>query len=201
MARDLGVAEVRGFDGPWIARESFEADPAWLVHLDLAAADGAAMRRAAGLADGEGFDLAVSMETAEHLDAPAAPGFVAALCGLGAEAVLFSAAIPRQGGPGHVHEAWPGVWAALFAAHGFACHDALRPRLWSDPRVEWWYAQNAFLFARGAASARLAAAGFPPADPPPLVHPRRFALSLAAEDELRARLAAAEARLAAAHGA
>jgi hypothetical protein len=33
--------------------------------------------------------------------------------------VLFSAAIPAQGGTGHVNERWPGYSRALFAARGY----------------------------------------------------------------------------------
>ena len=188
-AEELGAAEVRGIDGEWVAPDALEVDPALVAALDLDAADAGALRHAAGLqGHEESFDLVLSLETAEHLRPEASAGFVAGLCALG-EAVLFSAAVPHQGGYGHINERWPGFWAALFAGRGYACFDLLRPAIWLRPEVEWWYAQNALLFARGAAADRLRAHGEPVAEPLPLVHPRRFALSVMAEASLRDELA------------
>lgn len=190
-ARELGATEVRGIDGEWVPRDALEVPPALVAALDLDTADADALRRAA--AGGKRpFDLVLSLETAEHLRPDASGRFVEGLCALG-DAVLFSAAVPHQGGHGHVNERWPGFWAALFAVHGFACFDLLRPAVWLHPEVEWWYAQNALLFARGAAAERLRAHGGPVAEPLPLIHPRRFALSVAAEAGLRDELARAGA--------
>jgi hypothetical protein len=60
--------------------------------------------------------------------------------------VLFSAAVPWQGGTGHVNEQWPEYWAQLFAQSGFAAADAIRHRIWNNESVDWWYAQNTLLF-------------------------------------------------------
>jgi SAM-dependent methyltransferase len=89
------------------------------------------------------FDMAVCLEVAEHLPASSAADFVATLCEL-APVVVFSAAVPGQGGTGHLNEQWPEYWADLFRAKGFSCEDALRWTIWSDERVEWWYRQNIF---------------------------------------------------------
>jgi hypothetical protein len=51
------------------------------------------------------FDLAISMEVAEHLSPGRAPSFVDDLTGLAA-VVLFSTAIPGPGGIGHINEPW-----------------------------------------------------------------------------------------------
>lgn len=91
------------------------------------------------------FELAMSVEVAEHLPAVRASGFVADLC-RAAPAVLFSAAVPSQGGVHHVNEQWPDYWALRFAAHGYTCIDAFRGRAWDDPDVSWWYAQNLLLY-------------------------------------------------------
>ena len=160
------------------APDALEVDAGLVTALNLDEAGSAALRRAANLpADGApGFDLALCLETAEHMRPEASARFVAGLCAL-SDAVLFSAAVPHQGGYGHVNERWPSVWAALFAERGFACFDHLRPAVWLRPEVEWCYAQNALLFARGTAADRLRAHGPPVAEPLPLVHPRRFAMS------------------------
>lgn len=87
------------------------------------------------------FDLAACLEVAEHLPPERAEGLVADLCRL-SRTVLFSAAIPGQGGAGHLNERWPGYWVELFADHNYACSGALRWRIWNDERVENWYRQN-----------------------------------------------------------
>ena len=64
-----------------------------------------------------------------------------------APVVLFSAAIPGQGGVGHKNEQWPDYWANRFATHGYSVSGALRWRIWNDDRVENWYRQNLLLAA------------------------------------------------------
>jgi len=118
------------------------------------------------------FDLAVCLEVAEHLPATRAEGFVADLCGL-APTVLFSAAIPGQGGVGHVNEQPPGYWVGLFAGHGYAVSGALRWQMWNDTRVENWYKANMFVFAQDPD--RFPALFDTPLAPPwPVVHPILF---------------------------
>src|SRR5204862_2903390 len=62
--------------------------------------------------------------------------------------VLFSAAIPFQGGVGHVNEQWPEYWVEHFARHGYTVIDGVRKAVWQHPDVEWYYAQNLLMFAR-----------------------------------------------------
>lgn len=38
-------------------------------------------------------------------------------------------------------------WAGLFAGYGYVVIDALRLKLWSDSRVDWWYRQNVMIYA------------------------------------------------------
>jgi SAM-dependent methyltransferase len=85
-----------------------------------------------------GADLAVSLEVAEHLPASRGSSFVDDLCTL-AGAVLFSAAIPGQGGAGHVNERWPDYWVQEFEARDYTVSGALRWKIWKDSRVENWY--------------------------------------------------------------
>jgi SAM-dependent methyltransferase len=123
---------------------------------------------------GRRFDLAISMEVAEHLSPASAERFVADLARL-APAVLFSAAIPYQGGEHHQNERWQSYWAALFARQGLYPHDVVRPAVWTDPEVEPWYAQNTLLYT---------------GDPGPsvtldLVHPRHYLSALRARTARR----------------
>ncbi len=159
-----GVSNILGIDGPWadshllrIPRDCFEV-------RDLAEAQEVGRR----------FDLVVSLEVAEHLPEDRAAGFVGFLSGLG-PAVLFSAAIPGQGGTHHLNEQWPDYWADLFSQQGFTAVDCLRTEIWSKPEVGMPYKQNMLMFIEadhlpdyaGLASA-VAGAGAPPL---PLVHP------------------------------
>ena len=95
---------------------------------------------------GRRFDLVTCLEVAEHLPLEAAETFIDSLC-RHADVVVFSAAIPGQGGTGHINERWPSFWAALFARHGYRPYDLLRSQLWWDERCGWWYRQNVLVFA------------------------------------------------------
>jgi hypothetical protein len=99
---------------------------------------------------------------------------VEALTELG-PAVLFSAAIPLQEGVHHLNEQWPEYWANLFLRRNYFALDVMRPRIWFDAEVQWWYRQNTVLFCdRSMASAirtRLDIASGSCPNLLPLVHP------------------------------
>lgn len=105
------------------------------------------------------FDVAVSMEVAEHLPAAVADRYVDLLCSV-ARAVVFTAAPPGQGGNDHVNEQPPAYWIERFAARGFrldrAASDAWRGRWEQSGTVRSWYYQNLMVFVRetGDATAR-----------------------------------------------
>lgn len=156
-----GVKDVLGIEGPWGA-PGLAADQVLLTDLDKP------------IAIGRTFDLVITLEVAEHLDPTADHVFVDSVTALG-DVVLFSAAIPGQGGTRHVNEQWPSHWCAMFAARGFDVFDVLRPRLWQNEAVAPWYRQNMLLFARRGAATRLPALAdelsFGGLD---LVHPKHF---------------------------
>lgn len=97
------------------------------------------------------WDLAVCLEVAEHLAPQHADSLIKRLC-TAAPVVLFSAAIPGQGGVGHLNEQWPGYWVEKFDANGYACSGALRWQIWDDDRVENWYRQNLIVAAAAPAT-------------------------------------------------
>jgi SAM-dependent methyltransferase len=132
---DIGVADVLGIDGDYVERSALLVPPDRFVAADL---------RSPPPLD-RVFDLAVSLEVAEHLPAEHASAFVRYL-GAAAPAVLFSAAIPGQGGRDHVNEQWQDYWRAKFAEIGYAAVDAIRPRIWGCPDVAVWYQQNMVLY-------------------------------------------------------
>jgi SAM-dependent methyltransferase len=93
------------------------------------------------------FDLAISLEVAEHIFPEYADCFVSSLVNA-ADIVLFSAAVPCQGGTEHHNEQWPAYWIEKFSKHSFKYLDILRPLFWHDNRIEWWYRQNIIIFIK-----------------------------------------------------
>lgn len=99
----------------------------------------------------ENFDVAVSMEVAEHLPAKVAAHYVALLSKL-SNVIVFTAAHPGQGGQDHVNEQPPSYWIAKFAAQGLI-HDELTTRSWKHQwresgLVASWYSENLMVFRR-----------------------------------------------------
>lgn len=91
------------------------------------------------------FDIAVSLEVAEHLPEEAAATFVGNLV-RHADIIIFSAAIPGQLGNGHINCQYPSYWAELFSHHMFMCFDPLRPLIWDEDTIPFWYRQNMLVF-------------------------------------------------------
>lgn len=130
-----GVADYLGMDGEYVARDRLKIPADRFRPADLATTP----------APGRRFDLASCLEVAEHLPAATAPALVGMLTAA-APAVLFSAALPGQGGIGHVNEQWPWYWQELFAARGYVRLDPLRKAVWQHPEVAPYYQQNLFLY-------------------------------------------------------
>jgi hypothetical protein len=137
-----GVDDYVGVDGPWVPRDAlyFPQERFVSARLDRE------------LRLGRQFDLAVSLEVAEHLPEHRAEEFVRNIVEH-APCVLFSAAIPHQGGTDHLNEQWPDYWAELFSVHGYVVVDGIRPLIWSNPAVLPFYRQNVVMFATPAALA------------------------------------------------
>jgi SAM-dependent methyltransferase len=94
----------------------------------------------------EGFDLAVCLETAEHLPPWCAGGLLDALTR--ARLVLFSAAHPLQGGTLHLNERPFEYWRSLFHSRGFDLDDRDATLREAVARLDlpWWYGSNIHLF-------------------------------------------------------
>ena len=97
------------------------------------------------------IDLVVSMEVAEHLPASCADRYVDILCSF-TDTVVFSAAVPGQGGTDHVNEQPHEYWIEKFAERGFRFNKRLsfnwRSR-WRAKEVAAWYCNNLMVFSRG----------------------------------------------------
>lgn len=139
---ELGVQEYQGYDGAHV--KQLQIPKQRFAVADLSRPLHAARR----------FDLAICCEVAEHLPTGSAETLVASLAAL-SDAVLFSAAIPGQGGKHHVNEQWPAYWQALFRARVYSAYDFIRPQIWNDRRVEFWYRQNTILYVADSAASSL----------------------------------------------
>lgn len=131
-----GVEDVKGLDGDYIDRGALLIPPNRFEARDLATPFDLGRR----------FDLVTSLEVAEHIPSSAARIFVDSLA-RHSDLIVFSAAIPGQGGYGHVNEQWPSYWAELFGRHGLYPHCGLRNHTWADEQIEPWYRQNILVFA------------------------------------------------------
>jgi hypothetical protein len=100
------------------------------------------------------FDLVQSLEVAEHLAERHGEDFIDSLVRHG-DVILFSAAVPHQGGEYHVNEQPPEYWRRKFAARGFEVFDWLRPSLANARDVKPWYRFNSFLYANDQGQDRL----------------------------------------------
>jgi putative flippase GtrA/SAM-dependent methyltransferase len=135
-----GVSDIVGYDGAYVEKEKI-AFPKERFHV-------ADLERP--IAFNETFDLAVCLEVGEHVPHSAADVLVKSLTDA-APVILFSAALPLQGGSRHINEQWPEYWEKKFAAHGYVPVDALRRHIWGDDRVSFFYQQNIFFYVRKGA--------------------------------------------------
>jgi hypothetical protein len=91
------------------------------------------------------------------------------------DVLVFSAAIPGQGGVSHINEQWQSWWLSKFAARGYDAFDVIRPVIWHREDVEWWYRQNALLYARkGCPEHARLVEGNPSPQLVDLVHPQLY---------------------------
>ncbi len=134
--RENGVDEVLGVDGDYVNRS--------LLHIPRERFLGRDLSKALDVSGGP-YDLVLCMEVAEHLPDSCAASFINSLASIG-PVILFSAAIPHQGGDEHINEQWPGYWAELFARSGFLAIDCIRPLIWENEQVAYYYAQNTVLY-------------------------------------------------------
>ena len=138
VANSLGAKFCQGIEGPWIQeiqslvvnREILQIrnlEAPWQLERD--------------------FDLGICLEVAEHISESAGQRLVENLA-TRCKIVLFSAAIPGQGGNGHINEQWPAYWQKQFSEFGMEGIDLIRPIIWDDESIPWWYRQNIIVFVR-----------------------------------------------------
>ena len=155
-----GADRILGIDGAHVVTADLVIPPESFMTADLEAPVPLAER----------FDLAMSLEVAEHLS-PSSGLALIELLTRAAPAVLFSAALPGQGGRHHVNEQWLDHWVGQFEREGFEAIDCIRRRFWDDADVTSYYAQNAVLFLAADHPAAPAARALSQPLPWRVVHP------------------------------
>jgi hypothetical protein len=118
--RRAGIDDLRGYDRDYVGRSVLRILVDCFEPADLSKPLRLSRR----------YDLACSLEVGEHLPPASSDHLVSSLV-TAAPVALFSAAIPRQGGFGHVNEQWQDWWAA---------------KLWGDPDVAPWFQQNTIIY-------------------------------------------------------
>ena len=134
--QELG-AEVVGVDGDYVDREQLMIDEKFFRPMNLEER----------INIDERFDLAMTMEVAEHLSPKRADSFVEDLTKL-SDVILFSAAIPGQGGTNHVNEQWQSYWQAKFLNCGYVGVDYLRSKTWYNAGIGSIYLSNTLIYVK-----------------------------------------------------
>lgn len=161
-----GVEEILGLDGDWVEKD--------LLEIPIGDFREAFFDKPVAL--DKRYDLAISLEVAEHLPPENAESFVDSLV-TASDFVLFSAAVPKQGGTNHLNEQWPDYWAAMFRDKGYKCLDFVRCHIWRDKEILPWYRQNIIFFAKNERANEVnpqTRNGWDDGDPISLVHPDLF---------------------------
>ncbi|WP_175574467.1 class I SAM-dependent methyltransferase [Algoriphagus marinus] len=161
IAKSNGIPIIRGIDGDY--------DDKSLLFSNISKKEFIATDLNKGFNLDQHFDIAICLEVVEHLVSDSAPIVVQSLV-RHSDVILFSAAIPGQGGQNHINEQWPNYWAKLFEEHDFVFLDIIRPLIWNNPNVDFWYKQNIFLVVKNTHELALKYSS----SHLPLVHPELF---------------------------
>jgi SAM-dependent methyltransferase len=142
-----GVSDYVGVDGEYVRPEQL-----------LIPRDRFMPRNVAESFDlGRSFDLVQCLEVGEHIPCGNSDVLVDNLVRHG-KIVLFSAAVPGQGGENHINEQPFRFWRNLFATRGCEAFDAFRPCVTDSEQVEPWYRFNAVFYVHESAIGTLPAA-------------------------------------------
>lgn len=160
VAKECGVEKTTGIDGNRAPQEIMQISELEFLEFDLTKP----------IILGEKYDLAICLEVAEHLPESAADILINTLV-KNSNCILFSAAIPGQGGQNHINEQWPSYWQKKFESHEFYAFDILRQKFWDNKNIEWWYKQNMLIYSKKEMTGLFKT----PTDcVPSLVHPELF---------------------------
>lgn len=166
----FNVADIQGVDASVYDAAQFHIAPEHYLQQDLTVP--LQLQRT--------YDLVTCLEVAEHLPLAAATTLVQSLVAHG-DVILFSAAIPGQGGQHHINEQWQSWWQQYFASAGFLALDLIRPVIWQNIEVLPWYKQNILLYVK---SSHPLANQYKVSNQSDMVHPEIFGCKLQMIEEL-----------------
>jgi SAM-dependent methyltransferase len=169
--------EAYGIDGPWVDPKRFALEQNRFTPFDF----GTASMPFRPKLPRQRFDLVTSFEFLEHINPDRAEALVDFLTSM-SNVVVAGAAIPGQGGTGHINEQWPSYWRALFERRGFQAYDFIRPAIWAAEGVQPWYLQNSIGYFRGPVPERVRRSAESLAllrlhEPASIIHPGLYALA------------------------
>ena len=149
-----GVQDILGLDGDYVNNylPCLEGDKFKTVDLSQP------------ISLSQKYDLCVTLEVVEHIPSEYEDVFFDSICA-SSDNILFSGAVPGQGGVNHVNERWHTHWAQKLSARGYYVTGDLRYQIWNNPNIENWYKQNLLFASKGASF------GQPPLD---LIHPNNW---------------------------
>lgn len=132
--------EVRGVEGSKKAIEHAVIPQRKIVHHDLREKYDASRT----------YDLALSIEVAEHIPEKFSDTYVSTICEAG-DVVVITAAPPGQGGTHHVNEQPPTYWIDKFEERGHTYDDELTESLSNSFEVDNsdWVKNNLLVFKNG----------------------------------------------------
>ncbi len=137
--KQFGVKEICGVDGNKLAEADYLIDKAKIkTGCDFSSPSFNLNTKA---------DVTICLEVAEHLPESAADIFVEKLVH-SAPVIIFSAAYPGQTGVNHINEQPPWYWREKFNKHEYVEIDFLRPLIWKNEKICWWYRQNMTSFVK-----------------------------------------------------
>lgn len=139
VAKKLGIKDLIGVDGEYVDRKLLGK---YLLDKEFISYD---LNQPLDLK--RKFDLCLCLEVAEHLPESSSDTLVETLV-RHSDTILFSAAIPGQGGQNHINEKKPEFWIEKFLDRGFQVYDPIRSEVWNNEMVDVWYKQNIFLFSK-----------------------------------------------------
>jgi len=139
-----GIEIVKGYDGDWVPRDNLIIPHQLFYPLDFYSK----------FPKEEKFDLAICLEVVEHVSMDVSEKILDFMC-MTADVIFFSAAVPGQGGYEHINEQFQDFWIDQFKVRGFTAYDYVRPKIWMNEKVSFYYQQNGFIFANSRAKLKL----------------------------------------------
>ncbi len=129
--------EITGIDGKWVDQTLLKIEKKNFLQHDLE--QPIDLKRK--------FNLVTSLEVAEHIHEDKKDVFLDTLT-RHSDVILFSAAIPWQGGTNHFNEQYLEYWIESFKVRGYVFLDPFRHLLWRNEEIKSFYKQNIVLFVK-----------------------------------------------------